>query len=153
MNDNDMIRRGDAILAVTAADKECLGANGAREFIRVIPAAPLDALTLERAAQVAFEEWASSKDAAAKLFEMDYVGARDDASKREGEAEAALRIHHSIRALAPEPAEVTAARVLLGAQKDAQKAAMANSSKDMTFLEEMLLNLPPYALLAIVEGK
>lgn len=38
MSDDDMIRRGDAILAVTAADKECLGANGAREFIRAIPA-------------------------------------------------------------------------------------------------------------------
>ena len=40
MSDNDLIRRGDAVLAVTAADKECLGANGAREFIRVLPAAP-----------------------------------------------------------------------------------------------------------------
>lgn len=39
--ENDLIRRGDAVLAVTAADKECLGANGAREFIRAIPADPV----------------------------------------------------------------------------------------------------------------
>lgn len=38
MSDDDLIRRGDAVLAVTAADKECLGANGAREFIRALPA-------------------------------------------------------------------------------------------------------------------
>lgn len=37
-NDDDLIRRGDAVLAVTAADKDCLGANGAREFIRALPA-------------------------------------------------------------------------------------------------------------------
>ncbi len=37
-NNDDLIRRGDAILAVTAADKECLGANGAREFIAALPA-------------------------------------------------------------------------------------------------------------------
>lgn len=39
MGDDDLIRRGDAVLAVTAADKECLGANDAREFIRALPAA------------------------------------------------------------------------------------------------------------------
>lgn len=47
MSDDDMIRRGDAILAVTAADKECLGANGAREFIRALPAVQVVVKPLE----------------------------------------------------------------------------------------------------------
>ncbi len=46
-SDDDMIRRGDAVLAVTAADKECLGANGAREFIRAIPAVQVGVKPLE----------------------------------------------------------------------------------------------------------
>ncbi len=51
-SDNDLIRRGDAVLAVTAADKDCLGANGAREFIRAMPAATpvLDAAAMQRMA-------------------------------------------------------------------------------------------------------
>ncbi len=47
MSDDDMIRRGDAVLAVTAADKECLGANGARDFIRAVPAVQVGVKPME----------------------------------------------------------------------------------------------------------
>ena len=47
MSDDDLIRRGDAVLAVTAADKECLGANGARDFIRAVPAVQVGVKPME----------------------------------------------------------------------------------------------------------
>ncbi len=38
--DTDLIRRGDAIKAVTDADRDCRGAHGARENIAALPAHP-----------------------------------------------------------------------------------------------------------------
>lgn len=38
--DTDLIRRGDAIKAVTDADRDCRGAHGARENIAALRAAP-----------------------------------------------------------------------------------------------------------------
>lgn len=39
--DTDLIRRGDAIKAVTDADRDCRGAHGARENIAALPAHPV----------------------------------------------------------------------------------------------------------------
>ena len=38
---HDVIRRSDALDAVTQADKNCRGAHGARENIRALPAVPV----------------------------------------------------------------------------------------------------------------
>ena len=65
MGDDDLIRRGDAVLAVTAADGECLGANGAREFIRALPAASAEDVRAGalKEAQKALRDWQDSSNA------------------------------------------------------------------------------------------
>jgi hypothetical protein len=82
MSDDDLIRRGDA----KAWCAQYPYVKGLRDAIDAIPAAPLDALTLERAALVA---------------------------EAMNNGETAKAIARSIRALAPEPVHVMAARVLL----------------------------------------
>ena len=99
--------------------------DGGAIYVRADLAAPLDAMTLERAAQVARESWAD-EDAEA---DPDWTA-------------------NLIRALAPEPAEVTAARVLLAAQQ----AAMAKAGSSMTEMEVILANIDTRQLRAIVEA-
>lgn len=97
MSDDDLIRRWQArdLLDSIAAGDEYLADRD--RLVAEIPAAPLDALTLERAAQVAEANAPKECD-------------RDDVSL--GASAAAHGIARDIRALAPEPAHVTAARVV-----------------------------------------
>lgn len=95
MSDDDLIRRGDALaLPPYDGDGDPAGQWDHHVFVRrdaiaALPAAPLDALTLERAAQVARESW------------------DDEDAETDPNWTANL-----IRALTPEPAHVTAARVV-----------------------------------------
>lgn len=102
MNDDDLIRRGDA----KAWFAQYPYVKGLRDAIDAIPAAPLDALTLERAALVAKR--------AIDMYGAKMRGTTDKKEKRDWQSMlfAAVDIEAAIRALAPEPAHVTAARVV-----------------------------------------
>jgi len=93
MSNDDPIRRGDVKDAMT---KNGFGGSQMDAAIEAIPAAPLDALTLERAARMV-------------------LNALNDAGDHPT-AGAMRRVFSdladTIRALAPEPAHVTAARVV-----------------------------------------
>lgn len=89
MSDDDPIRRGDVLAELQLGDTMMK----LQARVRAIPAAPLDALTLDRAALVV------ENDAG----EFDHPSTHYTFG----------RLARAIRALAPEPAHVTAARVLL----------------------------------------